>query len=140
MERRAFAVKATHSIKDKRRLRDAAKNGGVKFPRTGCERLLTQVLSVFEIRNGNPQFRREEESMDRRTPLYSRLQGASKQNRDTKIAAHTRKCTPPAQCSFEGAHQLDKDTSKTALLHYRNMRMNSRSRLTYRLRTENGEL
>ncbi|HEX3861284.1 MAG TPA: hypothetical protein VHY35_06280 [Stellaceae bacterium] len=48
MERRAFAVTAVHPIKDKRaRLRVAAryiKNGAVKFPRTGCERLLGQIL------------------------------------------------------------------------------------------------
>src|SRR3954452_15863836 len=48
MERRAFAVTAVHPIKDKRaRLRVAAryiKNGTVKFPRTGCERLLTQLF------------------------------------------------------------------------------------------------
>jgi predicted phage terminase large subunit-like protein len=48
MERRAFAVQAMHPIKDKRaRLRVAAryiKMGIVKFPRTGCEQLLTQVL------------------------------------------------------------------------------------------------
>jgi predicted phage terminase large subunit-like protein len=48
MERRAFAVTAVHPIKDKRaRLRVAAryiKNGTVKFPRDGCERLLTQIL------------------------------------------------------------------------------------------------
>src|SRR3954452_25146339 len=48
MERRAFAVTAVHPIKDKRaRLQVAAryiKNGTVKFPRTGCEHLLTQLL------------------------------------------------------------------------------------------------
>jgi phage terminase large subunit-like protein len=48
LERRAFAVTAMHPIKDKRaRLRVAAryiKNGTVKFPRTGCEQLLTQLL------------------------------------------------------------------------------------------------
>jgi len=48
LERRAFAVTPMHPIKDKRaRLRVAAryiKNGTVKFPRTGCEQLLTQVL------------------------------------------------------------------------------------------------
>jgi predicted phage terminase large subunit-like protein len=48
LERRAFAVQAMHPIKDKRaRLRVAAryiKNGTVKFPRTGCEQLLTQLL------------------------------------------------------------------------------------------------
>src|SRR5689334_10770972 len=48
MERRAFAVTAMHPIKDKRaRLRVAAryiKNGTVKFPRTGCEQLITQLL------------------------------------------------------------------------------------------------
>jgi hypothetical protein len=48
MERRAFAVQAMHPIKDKRaRLRVAAryiKMGVVKFPRSGCELLLTQVL------------------------------------------------------------------------------------------------
>jgi len=48
MERRAFAVTAMHPIKDKRaRLRVAAryiKNGTVKFPRTGCEMLLNQLL------------------------------------------------------------------------------------------------
>ena len=48
MERRAFAVTPMHPIKDKRaRLRVAAryiKMGVVKFPRTGCEQLLTQLL------------------------------------------------------------------------------------------------
>ena len=48
MERRAFAVEAMHPIKDKRaRLRVAAryiKMGVVKFPRTGCEQPLTQLL------------------------------------------------------------------------------------------------
>jgi predicted phage terminase large subunit-like protein len=48
MERRAFAVQAMHPIKDKRaRLRVAAryiKMGVVKFPRAGCEQLLTQLL------------------------------------------------------------------------------------------------
>jgi hypothetical protein len=48
MERRAFSVQAMHPIKDKRaRLRVAAryiKNGTVKFPRKGCEQLLTQLL------------------------------------------------------------------------------------------------
>jgi predicted phage terminase large subunit-like protein len=48
MERRAFSVQAMHPIKDKRaRLRVAAryiKNGVVRFPRTGCEQLLTQLL------------------------------------------------------------------------------------------------
>lgn len=48
MERRAFAVKAMHPIKDKRsRLRVAAryiKNGTVKFPRHGCEELLNQLF------------------------------------------------------------------------------------------------
>lgn len=48
MERRAFDVTAMHPIKDKRaRLRVAAryiKNGTVKFPRKGCEQLLTQIL------------------------------------------------------------------------------------------------
>jgi predicted phage terminase large subunit-like protein len=48
MERRAFAVTAMHPIKDKRaRLRVAAryiKTGVVKFPRSGCEQLLTQLL------------------------------------------------------------------------------------------------
>src|ERR1700733_9736604 len=48
MERRAFAVTAMHPIKDKRaRLRVAAryiKTGVVKFPRTGCEQLLTQLF------------------------------------------------------------------------------------------------
>jgi predicted phage terminase large subunit-like protein len=48
MERRAFAVTPMHPIKDKRaRLRVAAryiKNGTVKFPRTGCEQLLTQLF------------------------------------------------------------------------------------------------
>jgi phage terminase large subunit-like protein len=48
MERRAFAVQAMHPIKDKRaRLRVAAryiKMGVVKFPRTGCEQLMTQLL------------------------------------------------------------------------------------------------
>jgi predicted phage terminase large subunit-like protein len=48
MERRAFSVQAMHPIKDKRaRLRVAAryiKTGVVKFPRHGCEQLLTQLL------------------------------------------------------------------------------------------------
>lgn len=48
MERRAFSVQAMHPIKDKRaRLRVAAryiKIGVVKFPRKGCEQLLTQLL------------------------------------------------------------------------------------------------
>jgi hypothetical protein len=48
MERRAFSVQAMHPIKDERaRLRVAAryiKNGTVKFPRKGCERLLTQIV------------------------------------------------------------------------------------------------
>jgi predicted phage terminase large subunit-like protein len=48
MERRAFSVEAMHPIKDKRaRLRVAAryiKNGVVRFPRTGCEQLITQLL------------------------------------------------------------------------------------------------
>jgi predicted phage terminase large subunit-like protein len=48
MERRAFAVTPMHPIKDKRaRLRVAAryiKTGVVKFPRTGCEQLMTQLL------------------------------------------------------------------------------------------------
>jgi predicted phage terminase large subunit-like protein len=48
MERRAFSVQAMHPIKDKRaRLRVAAryiKLGIVKFPRTGCEQLMTQLL------------------------------------------------------------------------------------------------
>src|ERR1700730_7292935 len=48
MERRAFSVQAMHPIKDKRaRLRVAAryiKTGIVKFPRHGCEQLLTQLL------------------------------------------------------------------------------------------------
>ena len=48
MERRAFSVQAMHPIKDKRaRLRVAAryiKMGIVKFPRHGCEQLLTQLL------------------------------------------------------------------------------------------------
>jgi predicted phage terminase large subunit-like protein len=48
MERRAFSVQAMHPIKDKRaRLRVAAryiKLGVVKFPRKGCEQLLTQLL------------------------------------------------------------------------------------------------
>jgi predicted phage terminase large subunit-like protein len=48
IERRAFAVTAIHPIQDKRaRLRVAAryiKNGTVEFPRTGCERLLQQIL------------------------------------------------------------------------------------------------
>lgn len=48
MERRAFAVTPMHPIKDKRaRLRVAAryiKNGTVKFPRQGCEQLLTQLF------------------------------------------------------------------------------------------------
>lgn len=46
--RRAFAVTPMHPIKDKRaRLRVAAryiKNGTVKFPRQGCEQLLTQLF------------------------------------------------------------------------------------------------
>ena len=48
MERRAFSVQAMHPIKDKRaRLRVAAryiKMGVVKFPRHGCEQLITQLL------------------------------------------------------------------------------------------------
>jgi predicted phage terminase large subunit-like protein len=48
MERRAFSVQAMHPIKDKRaRLRVAAryiKTGVVKFPRTGAEQLLQQLL------------------------------------------------------------------------------------------------
>jgi len=48
LERRAFAVTPMHPIKDKRaRLRVAArymKNGTVKFPRKGCEQLITQLL------------------------------------------------------------------------------------------------
>jgi hypothetical protein len=48
MERRGFAVTPMHPIKDKRaRLRVAAryiKIGTVKFPRTGCEQLLTQLF------------------------------------------------------------------------------------------------
>lgn len=48
LERRAFAVTPMHPIKDKRaRLRVAAryiKNGTVKFPRHGCEQLITQLL------------------------------------------------------------------------------------------------
>jgi phage terminase large subunit-like protein len=48
MERRAFAVTPMHPIKDKRaRLRVAAryiKTGVVKFPRAGCEQLMTQLL------------------------------------------------------------------------------------------------
>jgi predicted phage terminase large subunit-like protein len=48
MERRAFSMQAMHPIKDKRaRLRVAAryiKMGVVKFPRHGCEQLLTQLL------------------------------------------------------------------------------------------------
>src|SRR5580704_10034517 len=48
MERRAFSVEAMHPMKDKRaRLRVAAryiKMGVVKFPRKGCEQLLTQLL------------------------------------------------------------------------------------------------
>jgi predicted DNA-binding protein len=48
MERRAFAVQAMHPIKDKRaRLRVAAryiKMRAVKFPRVGCEQVMTQLL------------------------------------------------------------------------------------------------
>jgi len=48
MERRAFSVQGMHPIKDKRaRLRVAAryiKNGTIKFPRHGCEQLLTQLF------------------------------------------------------------------------------------------------
>jgi hypothetical protein len=48
IERRASAVTALHPIKDKRaRLRVATryiKIGFVKFPRPGCEQLLTQLL------------------------------------------------------------------------------------------------
>jgi predicted phage terminase large subunit-like protein len=48
MQRRAFDVTAMHPMKDKRaRLRVAAryiKNGTVKFPRKGCEQLLTQLF------------------------------------------------------------------------------------------------
>lgn len=52
MERRAFSVTAMHPIKDKRaRLRVAAryiKMGIVKFPRTGYEQLITQLLGYGE--------------------------------------------------------------------------------------------
>jgi predicted phage terminase large subunit-like protein len=48
LERRGFAVRAMHPTKDKRaRLRVAAphiKSGLVKFPRTGCEQLIGQLL------------------------------------------------------------------------------------------------
>jgi hypothetical protein len=48
MERRAFSVQAMHPIKDKRAgLRVAAryiKMGIAKFPRKGCEQLLTQLF------------------------------------------------------------------------------------------------
>jgi predicted phage terminase large subunit-like protein len=48
MERRAFSVQAMHPIRDKRaRLRVAAryiKMGIVKFPRHGCDQLLSQLL------------------------------------------------------------------------------------------------
>jgi predicted phage terminase large subunit-like protein len=48
MERRAFSVQPMRPIKDKRaRLRVAAryiKNGTVRFPRQGCEQLITQLL------------------------------------------------------------------------------------------------
>jgi len=48
MERRAFSVQAMHPIKDKRaRLRVAARHvklGVVKFPPSGCELLLQQLL------------------------------------------------------------------------------------------------
>jgi predicted phage terminase large subunit-like protein len=48
LERRAFSVQAMHPIKDKRaRLCVAAryiKNGTVRFPSTGCEQLITQLL------------------------------------------------------------------------------------------------
>jgi hypothetical protein len=48
LERRAFAVTPMHPIKDRRaRLRVAAryiKMVGVKFPRTGCEQILPQLL------------------------------------------------------------------------------------------------
>ena len=48
LKRRAFSVQAMHPIKDKRaRLRVAARHikmGVVKFPRGGCEQLLTQLL------------------------------------------------------------------------------------------------
>jgi hypothetical protein len=47
MERRAFSVPAMHPLKDKRaRLRVAAryiKMGIIKFPRIGCEQLITQL-------------------------------------------------------------------------------------------------
>jgi hypothetical protein len=48
MERRAFSVRGMRPIKEKRaRLRVAAryiKNGTVKFPRKGCEQLITQLV------------------------------------------------------------------------------------------------
>jgi hypothetical protein len=54
MDRWAFSVQAMHPIEDKRaRLRVAAryiKNGAVKFPRAGCEQLITQ-LSGFGVEN-----------------------------------------------------------------------------------------
>jgi hypothetical protein len=50
MERRAFAVTPMRPIKDKRsRLRVAAryiKNGTVKFPRKGCDQLITQTVGL----------------------------------------------------------------------------------------------
>jgi hypothetical protein len=58
LERRAFAVTALHPIKDKRaRLHVAAryiKNGTVKFPRQGCERLLQQILGGGERFDDGP--------------------------------------------------------------------------------------
>jgi hypothetical protein len=47
MERRAFSAQAMHPIKDKRRLLVAARYiemGVVKFPQSGCEQLITQLL------------------------------------------------------------------------------------------------
>jgi hypothetical protein len=50
MERRAFSVQAMHPMEDKRaRLRVAAryiKLGIVKFPKVGCEQLLTQLVGL----------------------------------------------------------------------------------------------
>jgi phage terminase large subunit-like protein len=50
MERRAFSVRGMRPIKDKRsRLRVAAryiKNGTVKFPRQGCDQLITQLVGL----------------------------------------------------------------------------------------------
>jgi hypothetical protein len=50
MERRAFSVQGMRPIKDKRARRRVAaryiKNGTVKFPRKGCEQLITQLVAL----------------------------------------------------------------------------------------------